>query len=93
MLVNVNLKSKHGGSVDCHYERCWEGGMIRPKEPMFALSKNTSEPPYDEMETVWFHPKCFLVWCMMAVSNKRELGRTHEELLEWLQAGEKLIHV
>ncbi|KKK67975.1 hypothetical protein LCGC14_2948690 [marine sediment metagenome] len=93
MQVNVNLKSKHGGSVDCHLETCLYGGQVEPGKAMFALARNTPKPPYDEMETVWFHPKCFLIWCLMAVEDNRGLDKESLELLEWLKTTEVLIHV
>lgn len=95
MIVFVNLKSKHGDNANCYLEPCTKDGVVHREHAMFAMHRNSSEPPYDELEILWFHPACFLVWCLEAVALKRTLDEDSAMLVEQLKESswEKLIHV
>lgn len=93
MRVFINRKSKHTGSEDCHLEPCKRGGVVRGGEAMFTLNKYSSEPVHDNIEVLWFHPECFLTWCLEALSRDKGLDGDSAHLLETLPTIERLIKV
>jgi hypothetical protein len=60
---------------------------------MFALNKYTSTPPYDTIEVLWFHPECFLTWCLEALLLDKGLDGDSQHLLDTLPTIERLIKV
>ncbi len=93
MRVFLNRKSRYTKSEDCHLETCKRGGVVRKGEAMFTLNKYSSEPPYDNIEVLWFHPECFLTWCLEAISRDKGLDGDSSHLLETLPTIERLIKV
>ena len=60
--------------------------MVRKGEAMFTLSKSVSTPPYDDVEVLWFHPECFLIWCLDAVLADKGLDSRSSLVLEMMSS-------
>ncbi|KKM21544.1 hypothetical protein LCGC14_1634340 [marine sediment metagenome] len=93
MRVFINRKSRYTKEEDCHLEHCKRGGVVRKGEAMFTLNKYTSTPPYDAIEVLWFHPECFLVWCLEALLPDKGLDGDSQYLLDQLPTIERLIKI